>query len=122
MKTIKELTQGEKYNNMLKRKNKHIKELKEDLKDYKYIGIMQFSRPYAKRYLEEKRKEIPNLLYPDSETIYKDYYDLRDRIDRANTFIDQELMYIIKPEDYNKVEILQDILNNNCFVNGSDKE
>lgn len=64
-------------------KDKEIAELKEDLEEYKQIGIMHFSRPYAKRYLEEKKKEIPNLLYPDSETIYKEYYDLRDRIDKT---------------------------------------
>lgn len=97
-------------------------ELKEDLKIYKYIGIMQFSRPYAKRYLEELRKEKPDLLYPDSEKIYEDYYELRDRIERANNFIDQVIMYAVKPEDYNKVEMLQDILNDNDFAKRSDKE
>jgi hypothetical protein len=114
VKTIKELIQEEKYNNMLKRKNKHIKKLKEDLKDYKYIGIMQFSRPYAKRYLEERRKEIHNLLYPDSEEIYIDYFDLKERIARANNFIDQVLLYRIPnktKEVYEDIETLQNILN-----------
>ena len=99
---------------MLKRKNKHIKELKEDLKDYKYIGITQFNRPYAKRYLEERRKEIPNLLYPDSEEIYIDYFDLKERIARANNFIDQVLLYRIPnktKEVYEDIETLQNILN-----------
>ena len=110
MKTIKELTQEEKYNNMLKRKNKHIKELKEDLKEYKQIGIMQFERPYAKRYLEEKKKEIPNLLYPDSETIYKEYYSLRDNIkELANMFyekfrINQNGFYSITETDYKNID------------------
>lgn len=94
------------------------KRLKQDNEEYLYTIMLEFKRPYAKRYLEELRKETPNLLYPDSETIYKDYYDLRDRIDRANNFIDQVIMYAVKPEDYNKVEMLQDILNNNKF--GSD--
>lgn len=42
----------------IERLNKENKELKEDLKEYQQIGIMQFSRPYAKRYLEERKKEI----------------------------------------------------------------
>jgi len=67
---------------------KRIEELQKELEEYKQIGIMQFNRPYAKRYLEEKKKEIPNLMYPDSETIYEEYYNLKDRIDKAIKFIE----------------------------------
>ena len=93
--------------------------LKEDLEEYKQIGIRQFSRPYAKRYLKELRKEQPNLLYPDSEKIYENYYELRIRIERANNYIDQVLLYRIPnktKEVYDDIERLQSILN------GSDKE
>ena len=46
----------------------------------------------------------------------KEIAKLKDRIDRANNFIDQVIMYIVKPSDYNKVEMLQDILNNTNFA------
>lgn len=35
-------------------------------------------REYRKRYLEERRAEEPNLLYPDADEIYKRYFELRE--------------------------------------------
>ena len=74
------------YEDMIKILDKIKKDNEErdkELEEYKELGIRHFKRPYAKRYLKERRKEIPNLLYPDSEEIYMDYYDLKDRIDKA---------------------------------------
>lgn len=59
-----------------------ITNLQEELKDYKQISIEHYKRPYAKRYLKELKKETPNLLYPDSERIYKDYFELKEERDR----------------------------------------
>ena len=39
------------------------------------------NRKYRKRYLKERRKEEPNLLYPDGDEIYKRYYELKKQID-----------------------------------------
>lgn len=55
------------------------KQLKEELSDWEIIFDAFSQRPYAHRYLEEKRKDNPNLLAPDSEEIYKDYYELKEK-------------------------------------------
>ena len=74
------------YEDMIKILDKIKKDNEErdkELEEYKELGIRHFKRPYAKRYLKERRKEIPNLMYPDSEEIYMDYYDLKDRNDKV---------------------------------------
>ena len=81
----------------LQRKNK---ELKENLKDWSRIFDTFSKREYAHRYLEERRKEIPNLLAPDSDEIYREYYKLRDRIDKAEECIKNFLC----GEEYIKVD------------------
>jgi predicted RNase H-like nuclease (RuvC/YqgF family) len=98
--------------NEIERLNKENKELKEDLEEYQQIGIMQFNRPYAKRYLEEKKKEIPNLLYPDSEEIYIAYFDLKERIERLNKELEFERQIKKEVREYVKpfVELDNDIM------------
>lgn len=64
-----------------------IEDLEEDLEVYKAISIMHYERPYAKRYLEEQKEKIPNLMYPDSEEVYKDYYDYKTRVEKALEYI-----------------------------------
>ena len=66
-----------------------IREAKQEIKHLTSIIALRYERPYAKRYLEELRKEKPNLLYPDSEKIYEDYYELRDRIEKAIEYIEE---------------------------------
>jgi hypothetical protein len=73
----------------------------------------------------KSKEEIIDICSSQMYVIYKKEKEikrLKDRIDRANNFIDQEIMYLVKPKDYNKVEMLQDILNDNDFAKGSDKE
>lgn len=57
-------------------KNEELKDIMEYLED-------------PDRYLEEKRKELNNdkIVGLDSEMIYKDYYDLQTRIDKAIEYI-----------------------------------
>ena len=57
----------------------YITNLQEELKEYKMIFDTFSKRPYAHRYLEEKKKELgnKNIIGLDSEMIYKDYYDLK---------------------------------------------
>ena len=69
-------------------------ELKEVAEEYKQISIMHYNRPYAKRYLKEskeryKKETGKNLLYPDSEEIYKNYYKQKKEIDRLNNIINE---------------------------------
>lgn len=58
----------------------YITNLQEEVKEYEMIFDTFSSRPYAHRYLEEKRKELnePHIIGLDSEMIYKDYYDLKE--------------------------------------------
>lgn len=76
--------------------------------------------------MEEEREILIKALnvyggrIPKKYELLKEIEKLQDRIERANNYIDQVIMYIVKPEDYNKIETLQDILNGNEF--GSDKE
>lgn len=87
--------------NMDEEKIKEIQEflnnLVEELYELQQITVMEFDRPYAKKYLKEQRKKWKKdnperakkgegLLYPDSESIYKDYYDLKGKLG-----IEQEL-------------------------------
>ena len=57
----------------------YITNLQEELKEYKMLFDAFSERPYAHRYLEEKKKELGNskIIGLDSEMIYKDYYDLQ---------------------------------------------
>jgi len=113
---------NEKLIEINKNKDKETEELQKELEEYKQIGIMQFNRPYAKRYLEEKKKEIPNLMYPDSETIYEEYYNLKDRINKAVEYIKSynidfnNCKFSEAPISIGELGKLLDILN------GSDKE
>lgn len=79
------------YIKSLQQKNK---QLKEDLKVYDKIFDTFSKRKYAHRYLEERRKEIPNLLAPDSDEIYERYYQLKERIDKATQYIKENSFYI----------------------------
>lgn len=54
------------------------KDLISDNLDYQRTLDIFDKRTYRKKYLEERRKEEPNLLYPDADEIYKRYYKLRE--------------------------------------------
>ena len=62
----------------------YITNLQEELKEYKMLFDAFSERPYAHRYLEEKKKELgnKNIIGLDSEMIYKDYYDLKQENER----------------------------------------
>lgn len=87
-----------KYNELMQQRVeillKKNKEQEQELEHYKQIGIMHYKRPYAKRYIEEKKKDNPSLMYPDSEEIYKDYYELREQRDKAIECIEDKLKVI----------------------------
>ena len=60
-----------------KRVSKENEELILDNLEYQRIQDIFDKRTYRKKYLEERRKEEPNLLYPDVDEIYRRYYELR---------------------------------------------
>ena len=66
---------------------KQVKKLKQEVKEWSRIMDTFSEREYAHKYLEERKKEIPNLLCLDSDEIYREYYKLRDRIDKVITNI-----------------------------------
>ena len=86
------------------------------------MSIEEMLEDFHKLLCEEIERLRDKILKLETDvSIYKDLSNLRqEKINKANYFIDQEIMYLVKPKDYNKIEMLQDILNGNKF--GSDKE
>lgn len=102
----------------------YISDLQEENKEWEMTFDAFSSRPYAHRYLEEKRKELnnPHIIGLDSEMIYKDYYDLKEehnkctrkhwqqkcaehctnemiyksRSDKAIEYIEDNMSYVVK--------------------------
>lgn len=74
--------------NELDRLQKENKELKADSLEKARILEMFDDRKYRKKYLEERRKEEPDLLYPDGDEIYKRYYEQKKQIDLMAEYID----------------------------------
>lgn len=73
--------------NYITKLQKENKELKSDNLEKARILEMFDDRKYRKKYLEERRKEEPNLLYPDGDEIYKRYYEQKKQIDFMLNFI-----------------------------------
>ena len=63
----------------------YITNLQQENKEWAMIFDTFSKRPYAHKYLEEKRKELGNdkIIGLDSEMIYKDYYDYKSRVEKA---------------------------------------
>ena len=67
--------------NLISKLKKENEELKSDNLEKERLLEIFDNRKYRKRYLKERRKEEPNLLYPDGDEIYKRYYELKKQID-----------------------------------------
>lgn len=65
------------FTNLIDKLQKENEELKSDNLEYQRIQDIFDKRTYRKKYLEERRKEEPNLLYPDTDEIYRRYYELQ---------------------------------------------
>lgn len=74
---IKALSESIEILSDYKRVLKENEELKSDNLEYQRIQDIFDKRTYRKKYLEERRKEEPNLLYPDADEIYRRYYELK---------------------------------------------
>ena len=84
-----------------KRALKENEELILDNLEYQRIQDISDKRTYRKKYLEERRKEEPNLLYPDVDEIYRRYYELRkenEELTISNKEIDKECSRLEKKE------------------------
>lgn len=84
-----------------KRVLKENESLKEYNMEYKRILDLADDRIYRKKYLEERRKEQPNLLYPDSDEIYQRYCELKqenEELKISNKEIDKECSRLEKKE------------------------
>lgn len=90
----------------------YITNLQEENKEWEMIFDTFSRRPYAHRYLEEKRKELNNnkIIGLDSESIYKDYYNLIQRIDKAIKKIEKDAELIDLEDGYNTCMAVIDIL------------
>ena len=93
-------------------KNKKLQKENEELKEYnmtykRILGLAD-NRIYRKKYLEERRKEQPNLLYPDSDEIYQRYYELKQENEKLKT----KLSNILEAQKVIKVETLSYIKEN----------
>ena len=99
-----------------KRLLKENEELKEYNMTYKRILGLADNRIYRKKYLEERRKEQPNLLYPDSDEIYRRYYELKEENEHLHREINRRIklkienekivdtQFIYKPKVKDKIE------------------
>lgn len=68
---------------------KCITNLQQEKEEYSMIFDTFSKRPYAHKYLEEKKKKLNNnkIIGLDSEMVYKDYYDYKSRCEKANKII-----------------------------------
>lgn len=83
---------------------KYITILQEGNEEWERIFDTFSRRPYAHRYLEEKRKKLnnDNIIGLDSESVYKDYYNLQERIDKAVEYINKYEYQKYCPSPYEK--------------------
>lgn len=88
-----------KVNEELIKLKKENEELKSDNLEKERILEVFDNRKYRKKYLEERRKEEPNLLYPDGDEIYKRYYEQKKQIDLITNYLaEQDLGHYIKED------------------------
>ena len=79
-----------------KRVLKENEKLKSDNLEYQRTQDIFDERKYRKKYLEERRKEQPNLLYPDADEIYERYYELKEENEKKKQKIKDILNEINK--------------------------
>ena len=102
---------------------KENEELKEYNMTYKRILGLADNRIYRKKYLEERRKEQPNLLYPDSDEIYQRYYELKEENEHLHREINRRIKLKIENEKIvdTQLKVLHELLDeseeNKCGTN-----
>ena len=119
-------------------KNKKLQKENEELKEYnmtyeRILGLAD-NRIYRKKYLEERRKEQPNLLYPDSDEIYRRYYELKEENEHLHKEINRRIklkienekivdtQFIYKPKVKDRIEKLHKLLADIDYKDIEDKQ
>lgn len=108
-------------------KNKKLQKENEELKEYnmtykRILGLAD-NRIYRKKYLEERRKEQPNLLYPDSDEIYQRYYELKEENEHLHREINRRIKLKIENKKIvdTQLKVLHELLDesekNKCGTN-----
>ena len=109
--------------NLIEKLQKENEELKEYNMTYKRILGLADNRIYRKKYLEERRKEQPNLLYPDSDEIYQRYYELKEENEHLHREINRRIKLKIENEKIvdTQLKVLHELLDeseeNKCGTN-----
>lgn len=105
-----------------KRVLKENEELKSDNLEYQRIQDIFDKRTYRKKYLEERRKEEHNLLYPDADEIYRRYYELQkeNQLIYENFISKQKIKDMIDRIDYD-IKKTKEIISNNSNIYTSDR-
>ena len=103
-------------------KNKKLQKENEELKEYnmtykRILGLAD-NRIYRKKYLEERRKEQPNLLYPDSDEIYRRYYELKEENEHLHREINRRIKLKIENEKIvdTQLKVLHELLDERIKV------
>jgi len=84
---------------------KAFERLEEENEEWKLTFDTFSKRPYAHRYLEEKKAELKNknIIGLDSEMIYKDYYNYKSKVDKTikkvNEIIKSNISALSNPEN-----------------------
>lgn len=91
-----------------KRVLKENEELKSDNLEYQRIQDIFDKRTYRKKYLEERRKEESNLLYPDADEIYRRYYELKKENEQLHKFILKGITIENSPFQNYQLDILRE--------------
>ena len=97
---------------------KENEELKEYNMTYERILGLADNRIYRKKYLEERRKEQPNLLYPDSDEIYRRYYELKEENEHLHREINRRIKLKIENEKIvdTQLKVLHELLDERIKV------
>lgn len=95
--------------NILEQLQQENQELKEAIEDYERIFdiwskrtlINKFNKEYSKKVVKEEREKGHKIAgaLPDVEYVYKKYYELQERIDKAIEYIDKEIYYCLSSGD-----------------------
>lgn len=87
-------------NTLTKRNIKQLqeenKELRETVEEYEKTFDVFNERTYRKKYIEERRAEQPNLLFPDADEIYERYYELKEENEELKYKYDRALEDLVK--------------------------
>ena len=97
--------------------NSVISEQKEEIEEYERTLDVFDERKYRKKYLRDRRKKEPNMLYPDADEVYERYYEQKEQIKKLerqvkikNNYLD--LIYCIgyDYDGYEKAESLKSLI------------